>query len=117
MKTITLFRTGIFLASLTILFSCSKDNNSSGFTPDANTIYMRNSVFTPSNMQVTQGATVTFYNDDTMVHTATENNGLFDSGDIAPGSFFRYTFDAIGTYPYDCVHHSGMAGTVIVLGR
>lgn len=103
-----------------ILFSlgaCSKnnsDNMSGSGTP--NTISMKNSVFTPGTLQVNINSTVTWVNDDNMVHTVTANDGSFDSGDIAPGAKFMHVFSTTGTINYHCVHHSGMVGTIITTG-
>lgn len=37
-----------------------------------------------------------------------------NSGDIAPGGMFQHRFAAAGTYPYHCIHHPPMTGTVQV---
>jgi plastocyanin len=39
---------------------------------------------------------------------------MFDSGDIAPGETFSYTFTEAGTFDYFCTPHPWMMGTVIV---
>jgi plastocyanin len=109
----------IFFASLLLLLvACSKDNNmdNNGGTGNPNTISMKNSVFSPPSLQVNINSTVTWINDDNMVHTVTSDNGSFDSGDIAPGARFSFTFTNTGTFNYHCVHHSGMTGVLIVAG-
>jgi plastocyanin len=42
----------------------------------------------------------------------------FDSGDVAPGEVFEYTFTVAGEYRYICVPHelTGMLGVVMVEG-
>lgn len=37
-----------------------------------------------------------------------------NSGDFGPGATFQHRFAAAGTYPYHCIHHSPMRGTVQV---
>lgn len=37
-----------------------------------------------------------------------------DSGDIFPGGNFAHTFNTAGTYPYVCIYHAPMIGTVTV---
>jgi len=37
-----------------------------------------------------------------------------DSGDFAAGAIFQHTFSTVGSFPYHCIHHSGMTGTVVV---
>ena len=65
-------------------------------------------------MTVTVGSTVTWTNNATTAHTATSNTGAFDSGTIAIGASFRFTFQTAGTYQYHCNFHPGMAGSVVV---
>jgi len=107
-----------FAGLLFLLIACSKEKstgNTSG-SGNLNTISMKNSVFSPSSLEVNINATVTWVNDDNMVHTVTADNGSFDSGDIAPGAKFNYTFTNTGTFSYHCVHHSGMTGTIAAVG-
>ncbi len=70
--------------------------------------------FTPSSLTVSVGDTVTWTNKHTMTHTATADNGTFDSGNLAPGETFSFTFDTAGTYTYKCNIHLSMTGTIIV---
>ncbi|MEM0117237.1 MAG: cupredoxin domain-containing protein [Conexivisphaerales archaeon] len=59
--------------------------------------------------------TVTWKNIDTAAHTVTDVNGSFDSGNIAPGATWSYTFNVPGVYEYYCTYHLWMGGEVIVL--
>jgi plastocyanin len=75
--------------------------------------------FSPNPIQVSTGATVTWTNDDAQPHTATsgENatpDGRFDSSIMAPGATFEHTFTEAGEYPYFCLLHPNMVGTVSV---
>ena len=59
--------------------------------------------------------TVTFVNEDTVVHTVTANDKSFDSGDIKAGGTWTYTFSTPGNFSYYCIYHSAwMKGTIIV---
>lgn len=58
--------------------------------------------------------TVTWNNDDNAPHTVTANDASFDSGNVAPGQSFTYTFTTPGTYQYHCIYHPWMVGTIIV---
>jgi plastocyanin len=80
---------------------------------------MQNFAFVPQDITISAGTTVTWRNDDNAPHTATADDKLFDSGDMAAGDEFSYTFTEPGVYPYYCVWHGaaggqGMAGTVTV---
>src|ERR671915_81835 len=75
--------------------------------------------YQPNPVQVSTGGTVTWTNDDAQPHTATsgENatpDGTFDSGIMAPAATFEHTFTEAGEYPYFCLLHPNMVGTVSV---
>jgi plastocyanin len=59
--------------------------------------------------------TITWTNNDNMVHTVTSRTGLFDSGLIEAGMTWTYTFDTPGIYNYYCTLHPWTNGTVTVL--
>jgi len=105
-----------FALPLLLFVACNKDKNPQDNNSPANTVSMKNSVFTPLSLQVNINTTVTWKNDDNMIHTVTADDGSFNSGDIAPGAQFRHTFSTTGTFNYHCVHHSGMVGTIISTG-
>lgn len=100
---------------------CSKsaysNDSGGGGTNSSNKIYMKNSVFSSASFTITVGGTVTWVNDDNMIHTVTADNGSFNSGDIQVGSSFSKTFSTTGTYPYHCTYHSGMTGTIVVVTK
>ena len=85
------------------------------------TVNMQGFQFQPSTRTVAVGDRVTWRNMDGATHTATANNGSFDTGDIAAtvgtGS---HTFNTPGTFEYYCKYHgspgSGMHGTIVVQG-
>ncbi len=75
--------------------------------------------YQPNPVQVSVGSTVTWTNNDAQPHTATsgENatpDGRFDSGIMAPAATFDHTFTEAGEYPYFCLLHPNMVGTVSV---
>ncbi len=72
--------------------------------------------FTPNTVTVVLGVnnTVVWTNNDGSPHTVTSNSGAFDSGNLAPGQSYTYTFTAAGTYTYHCTYHPWMTGTVVV---
>jgi nitrite reductase (NO-forming) len=75
--------------------------------------------YDPNPVQVSAGGTVTWTNDDAQPHTSTsgENaapDGKFDSGILTVGKSFSYTFAEAGEYPYYCMLHPNMVGTVSV---
>ncbi len=75
--------------------------------------------FTPDDLTVQAGTTVTWTNDEDSLHTVTSGtpatpSGLFDSGEIDTGVEFAYAFAEAGTYPFFCARHDFMKGVVTV---
>ena len=73
-----------------------------------------NRAFSPDEIEVSAGTTVTWANTDSVSHTSTSNASGWDSGIIAPGRQFAFTYQTAGTFPYHCAIHPGMVGTVVV---
>src|SRR5919205_2755538 len=77
--------------------------------------------YDPSPLTVKAGASVTWTNNDSSIHTVTSGlpeNGdvgtLFDSSLINPGMTFVHVFDKQGTFDYSCTLHPFMHGQIIV---
>ena len=70
--------------------------------------------FNPAVLEVTVGDTVTWINDDDTEHTVSAIDGAFDSGELAQGASFSFTFDSPGEYRYLCLFHSEMQATIVV---
>ncbi len=67
-------------------------------------------------LTVEVGTTVTWTNDDAILHTVTATDGAFDSGFFGEGERWSYTFDEPGEYEYYCVPHPWMRAKVVVEG-
>lgn len=65
-------------------------------------------------LEVKVGDTVTWTNDDAMMHTVTSADGGFDSGLLAAGDTWSHTFTEPGEYEYLCTPHPWMRATVVV---
>ena len=70
--------------------------------------------FDPPQISVPTGGIVSWTNDDSIQHTVTSDEGLFDAGPISPGDTFENTFDSAGEFGYHCAIHPFMTGVVIV---
>jgi plastocyanin len=109
--------------------STSSSPSSSGggtdvsITPGAST--KTTNAFDPGTIELSEGDTVTWTNNDSTIHTATSGDpsggatGMFGGSAaspslIAPGTTQSFTFDEEGEYPYYCVLHPTMTGTVSV---
>jgi plastocyanin len=91
--------------------------NSVSIVPGSSTL--TDTAYQPNPVQVSVGTTVTWTNDDAQPHTATSGqnaspDGRFDSGIMAPQATFEHTFTEAGEYPYFCLLHPNMVGTVSV---
>ncbi|MCL5280736.1 MAG: PQQ-dependent sugar dehydrogenase [Planctomycetes bacterium] len=80
--------------------------------------------FSPQNVTIAVGDTVTWTNTGSFTHTTTSGtttggtrhpDGLWDSGSLLPGKSFSHVFAQAGTFPYYCTpHFTSMTGTVTV---
>jgi len=85
--------------------------------PPSGTVYMTNTLFTPSQITVAKGGTVTWTNNDNVTHTVVadlSDAGGPKSGDIEPGGKYSFTFEKAGSFQYHCSMHSSMRGTIVV---
>lgn len=78
------------------------------------TIMIENMAFAPHTVVVATGATLTWYNGDSVTHTVTSEGGWIDSGPIAPDETFVWQPDRPGIFNYRCSLHPEMEGVVIV---
>jgi plastocyanin len=129
MKKLIELKSGILTISLIMAIfiitnSCSKSSdmnpapsaNGSGGTggPATNEVFIQNMAFNPATIKVAVNSTITWTNKDAIAHTVTSDTGVFDSGSVAAGSTFSYTFATEGTFAYHCKIHPGMVATVVV---
>jgi CSLREA domain-containing protein len=71
--------------------------------------------YQPNLITIHAGRIVTWENTGLTDHSVTSNTGVWDSGTLAPGQKFQYTFTTAGNYPYHCSFHPEMIGMVIVV--
>ena len=70
--------------------------------------------YTPADLSVPVGTTLTWVNTGVALHTVTDRAGRFDSGFMNIGDSFVRTFSEPGTYEYFCTIHPDMVGLVTV---
>jgi plastocyanin len=71
--------------------------------------------FQPDPVVVQVGGKVIWQNQDAAPHTATADDGSFDTGTIEKGKIGSETFKEAGTFTYFCEIHPTMHGTVEVV--
>ena len=117
----------ILLLSLVALAACA--------APVANapqrsaTVQISSFRFQPAELTVAAGTTVTWTNDDAILHTVTTGTSVkkddFGNYDITPdgrvngtladkGQTFSFTFSTPGDYAYFCSRHNNMTARVVV---
>lgn len=77
-------------------------------------ILIKDFAFSPAQLAAKVGQPVTVVNEDAVAHTWTADNGTFDSGTLAQGKTFTFTFSKAGAYSYICSIHPRMKGTITV---
>ena len=70
--------------------------------------------FSPATLTINQGDTVTWVNNGPTAHSATANNGSFNTGILKAGQSASHTFAQAGTYSYFCQPHPFMKATIVV---
>ena len=71
--------------------------------------------YSPKDVTVAVGGTVTWTWRAQELHTVTSDTGVFDSSPPKSSGTFSFTFTSAGTFPYHClVHGFHMSGTVTV---
>jgi len=124
------FRTAIGLIAIILLIGAAcgkKATNTSNTTNttttnvttttdavESNAVEMINTAFNPATIKVRKGTTVTWTNNDSLVHTVTGTDSGPRSDLLNPGDKYTFTFDQVGTFAYNCTPHPFMKGTVQV---
>lgn len=89
--------------------------NGSQLLPAALTIHIKDFKFAPTPATIHAGDRVTFVNDDDEAHTATADQGSFDSQGLDGGGTWQHVFAKPGTYKYFCELHPYMKAAIVVL--
>lgn len=129
------------VVAVSLFVACSGDSNAGTTTselPDDSTIptpttttesgnttlaAVGEPTITISNFQfmgataVATGETLTVTNEDGVTHTWTSDDDVFDSGSLASGESFEFTFEDPGEYTFFCaIHPAAMTGSITVEG-
>ena len=109
-RTIVALAAVVALATLTLVAAGGARAGTS------HTIDIANFAFSPQNLSIQVGDTVTWTNLDAVQHTATSTSGAFDSGPLDQNETYSITFTQAGTYDYLCTPHPSMTGQIVVQG-
>jgi plastocyanin len=119
----------LFAAVVAVVLACGCAGNpsptpatpASSQAPGGNAVTVQNFAFSPANLQVAKGTTVTWTNRDAAEHQVASDaagtipaGGLFQSPALPDGGAYSFTFNDVGTFPYHCTIHPSMKGTITV---
>lgn len=127
---------GALLVAALLATGCSAEEPAARKTadaaPDSIVVGIADFAFAPAELEIEQGQTVTWTNEDDIAHTVTsgrakkqgvpgvsenrdaEPDGVFDSGTMELDDTFRFTFEEAGTFTYFCAIHAGMSARITV---
>lgn len=117
-----MFRVALVSFSV-VAAACSSDKSTPPTSPSPGsgsgslvTVFITNSVYSPNPLTVNVGQSVNWKNNDTIEHSATFDNGIYESGNIPALSAHDVplAMTAKGTFTYHCRIHPGMKGTIVV---
>ena len=108
---------GASLAAACLLMAATVVQLGSAAPSGAAAVTIVDFAFQPQSVTVSVGAAVTWTNTGSAPHTATANDGAFDTGLLNAGQSGSHAFNAAGSFAYFCQVHPNMAGTVVVQSR
>lgn len=98
--------------------STSSANSTSSTKPtEGSSVVIQGYMFSPGNLKVKVGTTVTWTNRDAVAHTVTADVNSTDapnSMNIDQNKSYSFTFNKAGTYTYHCTPHPYMKATITV---
>jgi plastocyanin len=113
---------GLIILLIGAFVFLSKNNSSSAIPATSipqptvpvspNTIEIKNFAFSPAELIVKKGTTVTWVNQDSVTHRI--KSDTFNSQDLNQGASFSFIFDTVGSFDYICGIHTSMTGNIKV---
>ena len=104
----------VMMIGLTANLTHTEKSNSQNVLKDV-TVIVDGMGYHPPTVTITAGQTVSWYNAERDgAHSATANDGSWDTGDMWPFATCWITFEQPGVYPYHCMHHPEETGEVVV---
>src|SRR5437868_3435487 len=80
------------------------------------TVKITSTAFTPKNVTINYGDTVTWTNTDKADHQLVADNGAFASPTLKANATWSHTFSTPGSYSYHDALHPAIKGTIKVTG-
>jgi len=102
----------IVMVGFGLYWSAHYDTTATAATPTS--VVIKDFAFSPPDLTVGSGTTVTWTNDDGIVHTVSATDRSFTSSELQQGATYEVTFTAPGPHTYICAIHPEMTGTITV---
>lgn len=97
------------------VFNGKSNSNSPSNVESGNVVKISGFAFSPSEIKIKSGESVTWINEDNAPHAIVSNSGNeLASDSFSKGKSYIHTFNSAGTYEYHCSIHPSMKGKVIV---
>src|SRR5271166_4360632 len=110
-QAVHVFTPALFVAMSLIPSACAQQALANAPSP-AQEVRIDNFSFTPAEISVERGSTVTWTNGDDIPHTVAATNKAFRSKVMDTDQRYSFTFTVPGTYDYFCALHPHMQGKV-----
>jgi plastocyanin len=116
---------GVLISAVSLAGACGKGSTPAPTAPSSGsgdgsqnnpiTVFITNSTYSPNPLTVKVGQFVNFKNNDAIVHSATFDNGSYESGDIPAYSAHDVAvqMNTTGTFTFHCRFH-GEKGSIVV---
>jgi len=119
MKLKKMGRVGVAVVAIAALFAVGRvvpvrGSQTSQDRAEEVKVTIDNFSFTPQDITVKAGTTVTWVNQDDVPHTVVSNEKKFKSKALDTDDKFSFTFNDPGTYEYYCSVHPKMTAKVTV---
>lgn len=115
----TMIRVMVIAGILTAITSCSNQNNkgtNADKKPTSDTVVINSMQFSPANLNVDIGDTVTWINKDLVSHNVKDTiNNLFYSDTLQTDKFYRWV--VTGSANYICTIHPTMKGSIVISNK
>ncbi len=118
MKSYLVFLSATLLSSAGIGFSHAATMGTSGeATPKEVVVEIKTFAFSPQEIAIAPGTTVTWVNEDQTAHNVVSGDGKFASSGLDTDDRFTFKFEHEGDFTYVCALHPHMIGKVHVHAR
>src|SRR5258706_118171 len=119
---VKIFIAALMISGVTLMqFSGCGDSSSPAYNPPppptvsgTKAVSIIGMAFSPDSLTVAKGTKVIWINNDHVPHTATGDDGSWDTGIIQPGAGDTVAFTTAGAFAYHCAVHPMMIARVIV---